>query len=873
MNYYYRIIFVVFVFLNFGKVYSQQDPAAVNCGGAVAGCNLPSFYISTDNSQNITDFGIGTGSNPIYNPNNPNPPGNQGCLISGETTSTFITINVMSSGQLEWSIESPQTACLDWIMWPNTPTVCGDLQAGTQAPVACNWNGSCGGFTGMAAPGNLPTGAASDDFEYALNVLAGESYLLCLSNYSQISAPMDLSFFGSASVSCDPSTPDQTICNGSSATVDIIAPSTFINPTFNWLVTTAVSNPNSGVGVIVSPTVTTEYQVEIHDGATAAMAIDTFLITVEDPPTPYAGVDQTVCLGDPISLSGTPTDPVNNTIVWLPNTSMVTPSPSVSFAPNSQSLTPTVTVNQTGTYLFILREGNTVCGNHYDTLEVVVSELNITASSVSPSCMGYSDGEIHIDSPDAVEYSFDGGTTWQVDSFAVIFGAGQYSVCGRSALGCEKCTQVDVVDPAPVVISVSNDTTVCENGTANLLASATGGNSYFYHWDFTSSTNATQNVSPTSHTVYSVYAENENGCISTTESIDVSLYPPLSGSISALDTICPGYPTDVWADVSGGIGTPYNFVWSSGETQSGPNTTHQFSVNPPVTKDYTVTITDGCETTPLVMMTNVYVAPLPVPQYEVLDPEQCEPAVFHVVNRTDSALSQYSYWLVEGVHEYVNMDTIVTPELYEGAYDIQMIITSYLGCIDSTTFEAALEVKPKPVASFQHSPNPVKMFNTQVIFTSTSTLANEYEWYFESGYPSLSNESTAIIQFPDGKTGTYFVSLVVTSELGCKDTADYELIILPEVVIYAPNAFTPDGDEFNQGWRVYMEGVDVYDFELLVFNRWGQIVWESHDIEVPWDGTFDGVKLPAGTYTWTIETKDQVNDGKYTYHGHVNIIK
>ncbi len=424
-------------------------------------------------------------------------------------------------------------------------------------------------------------------------------------------------------------------------------------------------------------------------------------------------------------------------------------------------------------------------------------------------------------------------------------------------------------------IVVSSDTTVCENGTATLVAAGSGGGGgpYMYHWDFTSNTGATQQVNPTINSSYSVYVESPNGCTSPTETIDVSMYPPLAGNISPFDTICPGYPTDVWADVSGGIGAPYNFVWSSGETQSGPNTMHQFSVNPPVTQDYTVTITDGCETTPLVMTTNVYVAPLPVPQYEVLDPEQCEPAVFHIVNTTDPALSQYNYWLVDGHYEYVNMDTIVTPEFYEGTYDIQMIITSYLGCIDSTTFTAALNVKPKPVANFQHSPNPVKMFNTQVIFTSTSTLANEYDWYFESAYPSTSNEETVITQFPDGQTGTYYVSLIVTSELGCKDTIDYELVVLPEVLIYAPNAFTPDGDEFNQGWRVYMEGIDIYDFELLVFDRWGEVVWESHDIEVPWDGTFAGVKLPIGTYTWTIETKDVLNDAKYTYNGHVTIIK
>ena len=102
---------------------------------------------------------------------------------------------------------------------------------------------------------------------------------------------------------------------------------------------------------------------------------------------------------------------------------------------------------------------------------------------------------------------------------------------------------------------------------------------------------------------------------------------------------------------------------------------------------------------------------------------------------------------------------------------------------------------------------------------------------------------------------------------------DYELIVFPEVLIYAPNTFTPDGDEFNQGWRVFMEGVDVYDFELLIFNRWGETIWESHDMTVPWDGTYNGKIVPEGTYQWVIRASDLLNDNKYVYDGHINLLK
>ncbi len=436
----------------------------------------------------------------------------------------------------------------------------------------------------------------------------------------------------------------------------------------------------------------------------------------------------------------------------------------------------------------------------------------------------------------------------------------------------ETFTITVLLDPS---ITVSNDTTVCENGTATLVATAVGGGGgpYQYHWDFTGNTLGTQDVSPTANGTYSVYAESANGCISPTLSIDVDVHPPLSGTITPWDTICPGYPTDITATVSGGIGQPYNFVWSSGETQSGPAASQTISANPPSTQNYIVTITDECESTPLVLQTNIRVAPLPVPQYEVLDPLQCEPAVFHIVNTTDPTLSQFVYWEVEDEYIYLNQDTIETPEFMAGTYSFQMIVTTYEGCVDSLTFIDALDVKPRPTALFHHSPNPVLMFNTQVFFQNNSFLGYEYQWYFEEGTPPASNQENVYVQFPDGETGSYEITLITTSELGCTDTMVYQLVVFPEVLIYAPNTFTPDGDEYNQDWRVFMEGIDVYDFELLIFNRWGELMWESHDIEVGWDGTYKGKIVPSDTYTWTVRTKDVLNDKKYVYNGHVTILK
>ena len=865
-------LIVTAIFIIIGLVsFSQGAPTASNaCNQAQNICNsIPvPFPLTTGASPNPVVPPSGSFSNP-----NTNPAGvNAGCLFAGELNPNWFVLNVTTNGQLEFQIgASGGAGFFDWELWPYDPvTGCSDIQNNLVAPAACNWNASSAGFTGMSSSG-APPGGVAGNFQPSIPVLAGQAYILMFSNYSAQSGVVNLTFPNTgASIGCSGGTPDQTICSGDTAIVDLMLSSGWVNATATWLVTNNVSDVTGITGVMVNPTDTTDYLVEIVDQGSVVDTIE-FTINVVDQPSPNAGLDQSLCIGDPINLAGIASD-LSNTLLWTYSAAGILPVPTVNVVPNWSDPNAVVSVNQLGIYEFYFREGNSTCGDVYDTMMVSVEDLNIVASSINPSCQGVADGEIHITSLEADQYSFDGGITWQVDSFALVFTAGTYTVCAKSPLGCEKCVDVDVIDPPDVVISVSNDTLICENGTAYLSASAIGGTSYTYHWDHTTDTSANQVVNPLIPTTYNVYAENENGCLSAPLSIDVTLLPPLTGSITAWDTICPTYSTDITASVVGGLGAPYNFVWSSGDIHNGIGN-HMINVDPSITTDYTVTITDGCESSPLVLTTNVAVSPLPVPQYTVLDPNQCEPAIFTIVNTTDPNMSQYNYWLVNGNQEFLNEDTIVTDVLMAGLYDIQMIITSFEGCVDSLTFIDALNVRPKPIADFKHSPNPVMMFNTTVNFQNHSFYGDTYQWYFDGGFPNQSNNEDVDVNFPDGVTGTYDISLIVTSELGCVDTMEYQLIVFPEVIIYAPNTFTPDGDEFNQSWLIHMEGIDPYDFELLIFDRWGQIVWESHDITVPWDGMYKGRLLQEGTYNWIVRTKDILNDGKYTYTGNVTIIK
>jgi gliding motility-associated-like protein len=119
------------------------------------------------------------------------------------------------------------------------------------------------------------------------------------------------------------------------------------------------------------------------------------------------------------------------------------------------------------------------------------------------------------------------------------------------------------------------------------------------------------------------------------------------------------------------------------------------------------------------------------------------------------------------------------------------------------------------------------------------------------------------------------VTLIAFNQLGCPDTTR-ELIIVEDVLIfYVPNVFTPDGDEFNEEFfPVFTAGYDVYDYHLTIFNRWGEVIFESYDALYGWNGHYgDGGLVEDGTYVWQIKFGETGTDKKQTVRGHVTVLK
>ncbi len=178
-----------------------------------------------------------------------------------------------------------------------------------------------------------------------------------------------------------------------------------------------------------------------------------------------------------------------------------------------------------------------------------------------------------------------------------------------------------------------------------------------------------------------------------------------------------------------------------------------------------------------------------------------------------------------------------------------------------------------PTANVITTETILSTLNTEVDFTNLTQDAVTYVWDFGDGSP-ISNEVNPTHLFPDEESGGYMVMLIAFSELGCTDTLYIPIQVWEELIYFIPNTFTPDGDEYNQNWQpVFVSGFDPYDFHLIIFNRWGEIMFESYNAEVGWDGTYHGEIVPQGTYTWKIDFKLEKNDARKMISGHLNIIR
>lgn len=557
------------------------------------------------------------------------------------------------------------------------------------------------------------------------------------------------------------------------------------------------------------------------------------------------------------------------------NPLMGTPPFTYAWTPTGQT-SQTATNLVTGPYQVVVTSADGCSA----TVNITVpnSSASYSTTSTSVSCPGGNDGTATATMTPAlgtVSYNWydAGGQTTQT---AVGLSAGTYNCEVSSSVGCIDTVMVTITEiPGMIATIVAQQNTTCNSGSDGIIAVdvTLGTGPYTYSWDNSSSTiQAANDLAAGTHTVTITDA---NGCVI---SVSGTIGEPVGLSFADLSpnlTICPENDTILFAQGAGGS-SPYIYTWTENGTLIGVGDT--IGVDPSLSgTTYCVTLSEVCGS-PTVDTCLTIIFPVPiVPLFSPDIPSACEPGTFVFTNNSNnpSEIDNVFFEFGDG-DDVVLMGSAGTSHTYTDpeSYDVNATVTSIYGCVYVQNFPNIVTVIANPTANFNMSANPTTIFETTVgMQNSSSSGVVSWEWYSPNSIPTNSTLVNPTFNFPIGVISQYPIQLIVTTPEGCKDTVEHILTVNSDIMFFAPNSFTPNGDEYNNTWSFSVLGVDEYNFELLIFNRWGEIVWETRDIHSEWDGSYKGVTIPTGQVTWVARVKDVYTDEKREFTGSINILR
>lgn len=205
-------------------------------------------------------------------------------------------------------------------------------------------------------------------------------------------------------------------------------------------------------------------------------------------------------------------------------------------------------------------------------------------------------------------------------------------------------------------------------------------------------------------------------------------------------------------------------------------------------------------------------------------------------------------------------------------YEITQVTEGIYGCTSDVSETFTGIIHPNPVPQFSVSPDELSTSNSVASFTNETTGATDYLWDFGDGATSTEEHPHHLYEVDDIEN--FLVYLYATSEHGCIDSTSITITVKDEVLVYVPNTFTPDGDMHNNVFiPIISEGIELQDYSLHIYNRWGELIFESHDLYIGWDGTFKGNYVQDGTYTYVIQIKHIGESIREKIVGHVNLLR
>ncbi|MFI5218353.1 MAG: PKD domain-containing protein [Bacteroidia bacterium] len=666
------------------------------------------------------------------------------------------------------------------------------------------------------------------------------------------------------------------ICNGQTANLAVTFTGTapFV---FSYTDGTNIFGPittfNNPYTLTVSPTANTIYGMSGNVtgagciGATAGSAS----VTVNQLPTATVAGTPEICTGDQttfdIAFTGAP-----------PFTYSYTNGAST-FGPfTTPNLIETITVSPTATTTYsvnVVSDDN--CTGTFSGQAVVTVHPLPTAqiSGTTGICFGNSTNlSINFTGTGPYTYTyFDGNTpfgpfTTSNDPEMIIVQPNSNTTYTVTSVSDANCTGTSVTGTATITVHpipdavISDVTSICVGASSSFKITFTGTAPFTYRYTDGSSTfgpfNTSNNlevitVSPTSTENYELVSMNDaycNGTYSGLATVNVNDLP--TPVITGTNVICNGDNTTFDA------GAGYTaYLWSNNS-----QTTQSISIG--TAGNYTVTVTDlnGCVNWDSEILT---VNETPDASFTNDTSLTCEAPIINFINTSTYPAGSQFQW---DFGDASGSDQENPSHLYAlpGTYPITLIITTTEGCADTLVEDVDIQFYPLAEAAFNLDPATTGIFNSTISFADQSLHAETWHWDFGDGQQSTEPNPK---HFYD-EIGKFKVVLTVTNIAACPDRYEQEVLITP---FYIPNAFTPNGDGMNDKFFETGYVTDVSAYNMNIFSRWGQKVFENDDYRKFWNGLDkNGKPLAEGVYVYSIQVKTK--SGKpYEYQGTVTLMR
>ncbi|MDC3337696.1 gliding motility-associated C-terminal domain-containing protein, partial [Flavobacteriales bacterium] len=511
-----------------------------------------------------------------------------------------------------------------------------------------------------------------------------------------------------------------------------------------------------------------------------------------------------------------------------------------------------------------------------------------------PSCYGGNNGTAEVMSTGGtgvLSYLWDAAAGSQTSSLASGLPAGTYCVTVTDVNNCLVSNCVTITEPAQLSGVPDGTATICYGDSTQIWASGQGGTpGYTINWSTPGLVGTGPiMVSPLTQTDYCFTVEDASGCVSSSSCVTIDVLPALSVDMMPSVSICSGSPVDILASASGGNGGPYEFDWVTGSgvgiTPSTTGSPSTITDSPVVDTWYYVTVSDGCSLDATDSV-EILIDALPVAFLNVVNASGCAPFTAEFILNTDIGVNfEYDYEC-DGLVDYSGPD-LNTSHTYNspGLYDVCVTVITATGCESTITSSGIVEVYPVPTAGFSANPWVATDLNPIITFQDESSGALNFEWTFGDGENASGLESDILSTTNTSGTigipvhfyntpGEYTVTQTITNQYGCTDVVSYVVTVNPDQTMFVPNSFTPDGDGINDFFIPRGIGFDNEYFEMYIFDRWGEEIYQTRSISLPWDGTVKGGTVMAQTdvYIWLI--KAQTVDGQQIeLKGHVTLLK